>query len=351
MLSFATEFPIKSNDVVALFQQTLISWIIESPYTEFNKDDLKEAFQEKEFQVSKGSQFVIINNFSDIDKINVGVIHKTTDIDVLWTTTIVLSVENSSSWISIRTEAETQNLNARLPKAKKPFIVKSILKRVGGAPDGYFCVTDKPHILAESNIATAADIIRGNSKQHLPIIYVSIDFLDSYIVNVDRISKTLSGMAHVVIEPSRHFSRRLQVETGGQNVYGGTVGLYWPHASGRRSFFIGKSFEGPKDIESAIEEEVRSALLNRQPLFRCTWTSVRENLNLQAIEDIKSSGSQEIDDYIRHFDEEKSLNDLKIQSLNDEIFRLKSEIGKLEAQTSARGDLSFRVNGEQKSIS
>jgi hypothetical protein len=78
-------------------------------------------------------------------------------------------------------------------------------------------------------------------------------------------------MAHVVVEPNRPFSLRLKIEVDSENVYGGTVGIYWPEGGGRRSFFIGREYESGDDIAGAIFDEVRMALTNRRSLDRSSY--------------------------------------------------------------------------------
>jgi len=103
-----------------------------------------------------------------------------------------------------------------------------------------------------------------------PIVYVSASFYGGYTLDVNRLANDLSGMAHVVVEPNRPFSLRLKLEANSENVYGGSIGIYWPDGGGRRSFFLGKTHETPDELAKAIFDEVRLALTNRRPLERCT---------------------------------------------------------------------------------
>ena len=131
-------------------------------------------------------------------------------------------------------------------------------------------------MLSNNEINVAALCINDQIGCHLPIVYVSCLFDGSHAVDVNALSSDLAGMAHVVVEPNRSFSLRLQLETHSQNVYGGAIGVYWPDTSGRRSFFDRRDFRRKSDLKSAIVNEVRSALLNRRPLHRSTLAAVQE---------------------------------------------------------------------------
>jgi hypothetical protein len=54
---------------------------------------------------------------------------------------------------------------------------------------------------------------------------MSCGFNGDYIAIPNQLANDLSGMAHVVVEPNRPFSRRLKIEVYSENVYGGTIGV------------------------------------------------------------------------------------------------------------------------------
>jgi hypothetical protein len=154
-------------------------------------------------------------------------------------------------------------------------------------------------------------------------------------------------MAHVVVEPNRAFSLRLKTEVGSENVYGGTVGVYWPEGAGRRSFFIGREFESPDEIRRAISEEIRMALTNRRPLDRCTWASVQQQVSRRAFEMLKAAGSQEVDRYIQEFDKELLARDERLADAEREVGRLRAEVRKYESRSPLGSGLAIRTGPEQ----
>jgi hypothetical protein len=153
-------------------------------------------------------------------------------------------------------------------------------------------------------------------------------------------------MAHVVVEPNRPFSRRLQIDVASENVYGGTIGVYWPDGAGRRSFFLGGHLENPASIRKSIVEEIRTALTNRRPLVRCTWSAVQETASKEAFKSLKASGAKGIEEYVAIFDSEMQANADQLADAEKEISRLKAENRKYELQGSSGGGISLRTGRE-----
>lgn len=332
MLSFATEFSVDASRTTADFLQAMVTWISGSPHTSLSADMLRELQQKEEASVLSGNERVesLVSRTADLDL--AGIRYGRHDDDLEWLTTIVFARTSFDAWIGIRVECESLHAAARLPSAKKPVVVRTVLESLGGAADGPLPVRDQAHILTNTDIELAAKLIRGDAGCRLPIVYVSARFQGGYLVDVNRLSADLSGMAHVVVEPNRPFSVRLQLEVDSENVYGGTIGIYWPEGGGRRAFYLGGEYSTPGHLAAAIKDEVRAALLNRRPIARCTWAFVRETASRQAIQSLKASGSKAIEDYVKTFDQEIEAKNQRLEDAEREIQRLHNELRKYEAR-------------------
>jgi hypothetical protein len=190
-------------------------------------------------------------------------------------------------------------------------------------------------------------LIAGESGCRLPIVYVSAGFHGTYKVDVERLASDLEGMAHVVVEPNRAFSVRLKIEVDSENVYGGTVGVYWPDGGGRRSFFQSAGFDSQDEVHRAILEEIRTALTNRRTLDRCTWAFVQETASRLSIEELTRSGSQELGKYIDTFDSELSARAERLEDAEREIARLHKELRIHEARLTRGTGSLLRTGAEQ----
>lgn len=335
MLSFATEFPVDADRTTADFLQAMVTWISGSPHTSLSIDKLRELQQREETTVQSGTERVgsLITCTTDVDL--AGIRYSRNDNELEWVTTVVFSKKPSDAWVGIRVECESTHATAHLPSAKKPVVVRTVLESLGGAADGPLPVRGQAHLVTNTDIDLAAKLIRGEAGCRLPIVYVSARFQGEHLIDVNRLAADLSGMAHVVVEPNRPFSVRLQLEVDSENVYGGTIGIYWPEGGGRRAFFLGGDYATPGHLAAAIKDEVRTALLNRRPIARCTWAYIRETASRQAIHALHASGSKAIDDYIKTFDQEIEAKNQRLEDAEREIQRLHSELRTYEARVGS----------------
>lgn len=347
MLSFATEIPVKHRYRKEDFLSTIRDWILGSPHTRLASDHLEGFATEPEARFQLGLESIETMTAISEDEEATGVRYGKREQDLVWITTAVFSRRSADSWVGIRVSCESQHPAAQLPAGKKPVLVRLLLDTLGGARDGPLDVGDAALRLEDNDIGLAARLISGRSGCRLPIVYISAGFHGRYLVDPDRLAHDLAGVAHVVVEPNRPFSLRLKIEVDSENVYGGTVGVYWPEGGGRRSFFIGQGCDSGGDVARAVLEEVRTALTNRWPLDRCTWAHVQERASRQAIQSLQAAGSQEIKKYIETFDKEHAARKEQIDDANREITRLRGELQIHRARFEAGTGSLLRAGAEQ----
>jgi hypothetical protein len=347
MLSFATEFPVAPRHGAATFLEAILTWISGSPHTILRAQDLGGMVSEEAWSGGVSKEAVESLQHVSGSSESAAVKYVRRDDQLEWTTVVAFSKEVADSWVSISVSCEADHPTKRLPPAKKPVLVRTLLDQLGGAIDGELTVGRTPHRLGDVDIELAARLITGLCGCRLPVVYVSAQFHGRYAVDVDQLARDLAGLAHVIVEPNRPFSFRLKIDVESENVYGGTIGVYWPDGRGRRAFFASAGQEGPDDLARAIVEEVRSALANRRPTRRCTWAAVQEAVSQRRYAALKASGSKEIDRYIDAFDEDMKAKDQELDDAEREIARLKSEVRKLEARSPMGSGVGLRTGREQ----
>lgn len=209
MLSFATEFPVKQEHSSARFLRAVRDWVLGSPHTRFRP----ESFTGTEDSGSTRTENERIDVLSGSSRGYDSAAAKYTrnDNDLEWTTNICFSRGTLGSWVAIRVSCESNRPALRVPRARKPVVVRVLMDALGSAPDGVLGVSDAPHRLEQIDVDIAAKLISGQAGCHLPVVYLSAGFDASYLVDADVLAKDLAGMAHVVIEPNRAFSLRLAV--------------------------------------------------------------------------------------------------------------------------------------------
>lgn len=347
MLSFTTELPVDRSRDIADFLRTIETWILGSPHTRLAAEDLAGLASTAESHVQRGMEAMDAVTVAAAEEQAAGIRYTRHDKDLGWTTTAVFSRRAVDSWVGIKVSCESNHPAVQLPPAKKPVLVRTLLDAMGGAPDGLLRVDGRALRLNNTDIDIAARLIAGKSDCRLPIVYVSAGFQGSHIVEPDRLALDLAGMAHVVVEPNRPFSLRLKIEVDSENVYGGTVGIYWPEGGGRRSFFVDREYESGDEVPRAIFEEVQTALTNRRSLDRCTWAYVQESVSRQAIQALRASGSQEVEKYVETFDKDLAAKTQRLDDANREITRLQQELQIYQARLKAGAGSLLQTGGEQ----
>ncbi len=347
MLSFATEFPVSATSTSADFLAAVRKWLLGSPHTVFESADLASLDAQAEWSAKKLNEKIEVLQFGSTTSNTAAVRYTKIDDGLEWVSTVVFYVASPAGWIGIRTSCESQHHSARLPIAKKPVFVRTFLNHLSGGADGELLASANARTLTNSEVPLAARCLSGRTGCRLPVVYVSARFQGGYTVNVNALAEALSGMAHVVVEPNRHFSIRLMQEVSSENVYGGAVGIYWPDGGGRRSFFLGRQFESTAELEIAVVDEVRLALVNRRPLTRTTWGSVQEQISRYKLEALRAAGSTAIDEYIQNFDKEAKAKQQALEDAEQEIGRLQAENRKYQSQNPMQSGLSLQTAPEQ----
>lgn len=347
MLLFMTEMPIAQSHSSADFLRTVGKWILDSPHTCFRKEHLAGVLEGSVPVAHLASESVEVLRVTAGDMDRAGIRYTKRNGGLEWVTTVVYFRKGVESWAGLRVSCESSHPAFRLPPVKKPVLVRTLLNDLGGASDGAMSVQGSCVRLANTDIELAARLILGRAGCRLPLVYVSAGFQGSYIVDPDLLAEKLAGMAHVVVEPNRPFSLRLKIEVASVNVYGGTVGVYWPDGGGRRSYFLGREFESPEDVAQAIFEEVRAALANRRGLDICTWASLQEAISRKVIQALQASGSQEVNKYIETFDNELAAKAELLKTAEREITRLRTELQIYEARLTSNAGALLQMGTEE----
>lgn len=342
MITFSAEFPLAKtkdvSDVLALARQ----WVLGSPFTKLSEENIRaDTSSGEEYLFSSGPEQVVLAHVEQ-EKYRIGGFRYTRveDDKIEWVTTIVATKEEENLLMSLQISCEALNTITRLPKPNKPYFIKQVLEHVGGGVDGEIPVTDRAFFLTDKESAVAAELISGRGGNTLPLVYVSARYDGTYAVSPTELAKWVAGLAHVVVEPSRSFSARLKNLVDARNVYGGSIGVYWPASYARKAYFLSDATPDPKHLQMLIARDIRTALANRRQTSRCTWLHLKEVLSREHLERVKKSGSSETQEFIDAFDAELKAKDERLVEANREIARLNAELSRHGGrETQAAGEL------------
>lgn len=358
MISFATDFAVDPAHGPEDFLRAIASWLLDVERTAIAAEQLQALPTETSSRINTGGELLQTLIARQPDATVAGIRYSRQEEHLTWITTVVFSrrlkaqgngagnadlpdmaipetdtAPADDAWLGIRIECTSSLPQAHLPVDRDPAIVPALLNALGGGLDGPLRVSNQHRLLAGHELPLAADLILGYSDHRLPIVYVSACFQPGHAIDPRRLASRLAGRAHVVVEPGNSFSRQLQALAESTNVYGGTVGIYWPEGGEPRRFYLGTLYQTAAELGDAIQEDLHRTLRQRRPLPRCTWAYLREQVSQNTIAALKSAGSVSVDDYIRSFDEEIAAKDQRLLEAEEEIERLRQELRQREVRS------------------
>ncbi len=212
--------------------------------------------------------------------------------------------------------------------------------------DGHIPITEKPFRLDPNEEPIAAALMQGTGNNRLPIIYVSAGFDGEYIVDSATLAKAVSGLAHVVVEPNYSFSMNLRKLTSSKNVYGGTIGVYWPDSNMRKVYYIDNRRLDGDCIQREISNDIRTVLTYRRQTPTCTWIHFKEAVATSNFSKLKTGSDTEINDLLSAADSEIRAKIERIQEQEKEISNLTADLKRANSQLQTPG--SILTSGEEQ---
>ena len=347
MLVWTTEIPMRAgstaDEVLALARR----WLTGSPHALWTEDAIPQPDVGDLATAKRNGETVSVVRVERDGHRWAGLRYSRPEDTAEWTTEIVARQLDSDLLVSVQLHCELRAATPSTPKPKKPYIIRQLLSEIGGGNDGGVPITDIPLILKEADVDLAARIVRGEFDNHLPIIYASATWHNNPAIDASKLAQWSSGLAHVVVEPSRVFSFVLARNTGRQNVYGGALGLYWPRHAGMCAVLKPETYPSPARLATAAADLVRRALLNSRPTSDCTWDHLLEMLSGHRIAALRASGSRELESYIQAFDADIKAKDQHIERLEREAARLRIELQRAEGKAEVGRGGIIRAGQEQ----
>ncbi|MBD3247014.1 hypothetical protein GF378_00135 [Candidatus Pacearchaeota archaeon] len=341
MKLFATSFPIdKSSDMDDLLKASK-QWIFYSPhyrdqFTEELTDRLKNLSQNEEKLMIGKNSFEIYRAKKEPSNY-LGISFTAPNKNHSWKTNIVGVKTKGKFLVSIVVNYETLKMGAKEPRVNKPYVVEKIIRDIGGGIDGNLEVKDRPHNIGEEEGSEhfVADILKGHSGNVLPITYISRDDQNLCLINPYSLSKSLAGISHVMVEPSRKYSFRLKDSMNSENVFDGAVGIYWPDDGGRQ-FWLPKVL---REEKGAIPK-IRNSLLEKTRLKRIPLELTLENIQsinnkkkIQTLVEKRKGDDEVLEELISETETEKEIYKEELEIKEKQLMEAESRISFLESET------------------
>ena len=218
---------------------------------------------------------------------------------------------------------------------KKPPIVRTEIIRAfiadGVVKNGKLPIQATPIYADYDMLDYLATIMTTRYDQPIPMVYVSKIFDSSgYNSDIDKLSRNLAGIAHIVVEKNGDFAYNLKERTNGNNPFNGHIAIYYPNGKIDRLKQSDIAVYGAAD--SRILSDVISAVTAQVDKDAPTWQ--------QLYTDKIAADTVLLEDYMSGYD---SLEDKlkaakeKITALTEENTVLRNKNDSLQAALTASG--------------
>lgn len=342
MLVFRTVCPLKSEATLQKLIDISIKWIDGSPHYELS-NQLSSYYGNDNFKKQTQSEKIECFTYEIDDSIYACIFFEKRESDKKWITEIVYKKYNNSIIFSIHIYCETSNFENTLNDISKPYLIKILDREIGFGNDGIFPTTHEPYYFSSDEVNFACDIINGNFQSYLPCIYVSINEAGEYSLEIDKISRLLSGVAHIFIEPNIYFSQDLRRKTQGNNPYLGAVGIFFPNHGNKKIML--PSYRNNYKIEvntlfNAVKNSLNFGIQPEELSFSKIKTDFIKNKQINANQNDKQAM---LDYAISENEEQKNI----ISKQKEEIYQLKIRL-KISEESFDKNSVSSLINkGEE----
>lgn len=350
MQYFSTDFPLATGTSALQILEECLYWVSESPHTKFTQNQLIERVKIQDFKKKSDGEVVEFEYTDDENfQIHSFIYTKTNASHAFVTSVSFLTVPTTGeAWVNVKAYCNTFTASANIPSLKKPLIIIRLIDRYGGGLDGALTVNHEFVQLNDTaeDLRYASDLIKGNAGNRLPIVYITKYHSGFSGVIPERLSRAVSGLAHVIVEPNRSFSNKLRPLVNSQNIYGGAIGIYWP-SDGGVSIYRKNNNQSVKPFEADIFEELSALTAQRMPLRKCSMEALREAKNRKLLQRLKSEKSSDLTAYIDAFDGELKAKDDQINMLQREVSRLEAASRSLRAKSPVQGGINLDIGDEE----
>ena len=327
MLVWATEFPLPRQTRLEDVHRLVEEWLRGSPYLPFANATFPAVREGETVSMNHAGHTLQFTRIDQPQDWWLAGRHLWTEAgEREWTTELVAHGSAAGVDIGVRLECNLLAPGLALPEPKKPYIMRMLLTTLGGGADSWITVDDSPTLLGESQVDDAASLLDGTSTMQLPVVYASALPNHQPFIHCGRLAQWLAGMAHVIVEPSRHFSFALARNTRWRNPYAGAVEIIWPRALGRRLRFLPQDYRSREEMAVDVAACIRRGLISARPTPQLTWEYAQELVAVRRLEALRTSGSAEVNDFAEAFDAEIRAKQSRIDEAEREIARLQGEV-------------------------
>ena len=273
MLLFSTVLAINDTLTHDKFIELVIEWNQKSLHTENIIPNLVWS-GERNIRFGDDGLWMDIQEYRNENIIAVRC-EKIVEDGVIWDTDYVMNFDEMKMSIQLD-RSFTEDALVISEQFSTPHFITMLIENGYLADDGVLPVLREPFFITEENIGILADVMNGNQKYDLPVVYVSKTADNEDPVHTGWLASRLKGVAHVLVQSDRGLEEKFAEVCCGKNEQNGAIGIYYPtEAIGHKQFgFYGQDVAL---LNNVVREVIQYAnAQNVDSLY--TWYGVNQAL-------------------------------------------------------------------------
>lgn len=341
MLLFSSQLEINDKMTKESFVRLVIEWNQGSPHSE---NRIHGIDWNGEYNIRYGTDelWLAIEEYRNQNIIAIRY-EKTENNGTVWDTDYVMNFDEMKMSIrldrSFLAEALIMDSNFSTPHFITLLIEHGYIKS-----DGILPVQKAPCLIREENVKLLSDVINGQAKYRMPVVYVSKTIKDDNPVDIWRLASRLKGVAHVLVEESSRLNTTIRKLCNDNNEYHGAIGVYFPNAAYGHKKYLYRVYDG---IDTILAEKVIRNVIqycNAQMVDTLyTWQGVNNAL----LRDRLDSRSAELLLAEKEKERVSKEADELLEIGDEDVRRLKSQVEEL---TRANESLIYENQGLRAKI-
>ena len=216
MLLFSTLLEINDTMTKDAFIQLVLEWNQGSPHEE-NIIQGIEWNGERNVRYGTDTLWLAIEEYRNENIIAIR--YEKTEADgVVWDTDYVMNFNDMKMSIQLDRSYLEEALVID-PTFSTPHFITLLIAHGYLKDDGNLAILRTPCFITKDNIPLLANIINGNARYRLPVVYVSKTYSNSDPVDIRKLAGRLKGVAHVLVQESTWLNGRIRRECDSKNEY------------------------------------------------------------------------------------------------------------------------------------
>lgn len=249
MLLFSALLEINDSMTKDAFVKLVIEWNQGSPYHENRISGIQWS---GEYNIRYGTDTLWMGIEEYRNQNIIAVRYEKIENDgVVWDTDYVMNFNDMK--MSIRLDRsyleEALDMDAAF---STPHFITLLIEHGYIKNDGALPVLRTPYFIKSINLGVLADVINGQAKYRMPVVYVSKTATGEDPVDIWKLAGRLKGVAHVLVEESPLLNLPIRKLCADKNEYYGAIGVYFPNSAYGHRKFLYRAYDG---IDAILAEK------------------------------------------------------------------------------------------------